>query len=123
MTSDRVLMQSTDDGGGQVTSTSTFLTTLYLNIGIFCFLVTVFEFNRHLKSIYFKRLTHRFQSTNRVPSAPSKYPFAWAYEVSRVSEEDVLRMVGLDAYMMVRYLNIWLVNLISISLLVYLYII
>jgi len=106
LSSIRSLIES-DDRVGPITTTTTFLTTLYLNIGIFFFLIAVFEFNRHLKSIYFKRLTHRFQSTNRVPAAPSKYPFSWIYEVSRVSEEEVLRMVGLDAYMMVRYLNIW----------------
>lgn len=46
------------------------------------------------------------QRSQRVPPSPSWYPFAWIVEISRVSEDDMLRMVGLDAYMLMRYLNI-----------------
>ncbi len=46
------------------------------------------------------------QRSGRVPPAPSWYPFAWLVSIAAVSEDDLLRMVGMDAYMMIRYLNI-----------------
>lgn len=46
------------------------------------------------------------QKSGRVPPEPSWYPFAWIAEIANVSEAEVLRMVGLDGYMMIRYLSV-----------------
>lgn len=46
------------------------------------------------------------QNTMRVPNSPAWYPFAWIVEMSRVTEDDLLKMIGLDGYMMIRFLNI-----------------
>ena len=47
-------------------STLAFKNAIFLNIMIFIILVTIFELSRHLKAIYFKRLTRKFEVTQRV---------------------------------------------------------
>lgn len=84
------------------------LNTLYINAGVFVFLLLFFEFNRHMRSIYLKRLTPKFESTKRVPPRPPTHLFGWLAALRRVTEEDLLRMVGLDAYMLIRYINVCL---------------
>ena len=44
------------------------------------------------------------QKTHRVPPCPKSYPFAWINSVMAVGDEDLLRMVGLDGYMLIRYI-------------------
>jgi hypothetical protein len=41
-----------------------------------------------------------------VPPCPSNYPLAWISSVMAVGDEDLLRMVGLDGYMLIRYINV-----------------
>jgi hypothetical protein len=41
-----------------------------------------------------------------VPPIPGRYPFAWIVSVLEIGEEDLLRMVGLDGYMLIRYINV-----------------
>ncbi len=48
------------------------------------------------------------QRVGRVPRDPSWIPFSWVVETLRVSEDDLLHMVGLDGYMLMRYLGICL---------------
>ena len=40
----------------------------------------------------------------RVPPYPSEKPFGWFFAIQKVSEEDVLQMVGLDAFMCLRFI-------------------
>jgi hypothetical protein len=103
--SDRDL-SSTDDDTTTIDETDSLKNTVIINVIIFLLLITLFEINRHFKSIYFPRLQSKFIRAKRVPVEPAWYPFAWIVEIIKVTEEDLLRMVGLDAYMMIRYLSI-----------------
>jgi hypothetical protein len=80
--------------------------TVIINFVMFVILMLVFESNRFYKQIYLKRLQNRFRVADRVPPYPSESTFGWFFEISKVSEAEVLRMVGLDAYMCLRYISI-----------------
>ena len=84
--------------------------TLYINVIVFVLLVVFFECNRHMRSIYQKRLTKgKLVQTGRVPeSPPSRYFLGWVVDLAKISEDDLLHMVGLDGYMLMRYINICL---------------
>jgi hypothetical protein len=97
---------TTGDDDTVQSTTDSLESTIVINIIIFLVLMTLFEINRHFKSIYFTRLQTKFKRTKRVPMEPAWYPFAWIVEIYKVSEDELLRMVGLDAYMMVRYLSV-----------------
>lgn len=86
-----------------VNTTSGMVTTLIINIVIFLLIMFVFELNRHYKQIYQKRYQKRFIETNRIPPEPSNAFFGWLFAILHVEEKEVLRMVGLDAYMLLRY--------------------
>jgi calcium permeable stress-gated cation channel len=43
---------------------------------------------------------------DRVPPYPPEHTFGWIFEIQKVSEADVLRMVGLDAYIYLRFIVI-----------------
>lgn len=102
----RWLSSSPDDDTNNTTETDQLVNTFYINLIIFVSLVSLFEVIRHMKSIFMNRLTRKFIRAQRVPPKPRVFPFAWVLSVLRVSEDDVLRMVGLDGYMLLRYLVI-----------------
>lgn len=85
------------------TSVTGVVTTLIINIFIFLLLLFIFERYRNFKQIYLKRLQPRFQDIGRVPPLPPTYPLGWLVEIMKWNENDVLNMVGLDAYMLLRY--------------------
>lgn len=93
-----------DDDAHKTTETEQLYNTLYINVFIFMSLSAVFELMRHMKSIYMNRLSRKFIESNRVPNKPQPYPFAWIWTIMMISQEDFLRMVGLDGYMLMRYL-------------------
>jgi len=97
-------LSSNDDGDDSIKESDQLLNTFYINMIIFCVLLVVFEFVRHFKSIYLNRRKRKFIQTNRVPPAPGKFPLSWVYTVLTIPQEEVLRMVGLDAYMLLRFL-------------------
>ena len=105
-----------DDAGGaseieQVTS------VIVANLVVFSVVSLVWEISRPLfPRIYSPRRTERLVSENRVPDAPSAYPFAWLVVLSKVTEEDVLRMAGLDAYMFLRYIRICIRYCLSVTI-------
>lgn len=84
------------------------LITLYTNLGIFGFLVLVFESHRVYKQIYLKRLQPRFLDSGRAPPEPPEYLFGWLVPLYDMTEDDVKHKVGLDAYMLLRYLGLCL---------------
>jgi hypothetical protein len=84
-------------------STKGMLITLGINLVMFVILVGVFEAHRFYKQIYLKRLQKRFEDIGRVPPIPKDFVFGWLFAIFQVTEMDVLRMVGLDAYMLLRY--------------------
>ena len=95
----------TENGANESTQ---LINTLYINLIVFTFLVIFFECNRHVRSIYQKRLTKdKFVRSGRVPAAaPGGYFLGWVWALSKISEDDLLEMVGLDGYMLMRYINI-----------------
>jgi len=93
-----------DDDAHKITETDQLYNTLYINVFIFLSLSIVFELIRHMKSIFMNRLVKKFIRSNRVPEKPAVYPFAWIWSIISIDQEEVLRMVGLDGYMLLRYL-------------------
>lgn len=79
------------------------LLTLAINMVMFTILVIVFESNRSYKQIFLKRYQKRFITAGKIPSEPYTYFFGWLTRILQVEEVDVLYMVGLDAYMLLRY--------------------
>lgn len=63
---------------------------------------------RFYKQIFLKRLQRRFIVTGRVPENPPDSWFGWLRAINEVSEGDIMTMVGLDAYMYLRYIKICL---------------
>lgn len=95
-----------NDDSSRTAETGQMINTLYLNAILFCVLLALFEICRHMRSIYLNRCTKRFKKTGRVPPPPSAYPFGWIIAITKVSDEQFLSMVGLDGYMMMRYITI-----------------
>eukprot|EP01035_Chromulina_nebulosa_P020397 gene20397-26468_t len=77
--------------------------TLLINLVAICIIIAVFESNRSLKQIFQKRFQRRFVESGRIPPEPSPRIFGWLFEIMKVEEIEVLHMVGLDAYMLLRY--------------------
>ena len=91
----------------EIKETKQLLNTLFINIGVWAVLVGVFEFNRHMKSIYQKRrMKDKFVRAGRVPPDPGASLLGWVSTLNTISEDDILQMVGLDGYMLMRYINI-----------------
>jgi hypothetical protein len=95
-----------DDGTVAQTTSQQLVNTFVVNIVLFVVLVAIFEFVRRKKTIYLARMVKRFVSTNRVPGKPSLYPLAWISKINEVSEPELLEMVGLDAYMCLRFITV-----------------
>ena len=84
-------------------STRGMIYTLVINIIMFVMLLLFFDFNRHYRQIFLKRMQKRFIDIGRVPKMPAKHMFGWLVAVFKVPELEVLHMVGLDGYMLLRY--------------------
>lgn len=82
------------------------MTALGVSIVMFVLIQATFEYTRFYKQIHLKRMQKRFQEIGRVPPAPPNYVFGWLVATQQQSENDILRMVGLDAYMLLRYITI-----------------
>lgn len=57
----RDLQDVTNDDESSYVETQGLLNTLYINSVIFAVLMTFYEMNRHMRSIYLKRLTSKFK--------------------------------------------------------------
>ncbi len=101
------ILTNQDDAASR-SETGSIMTTFYLNLVIFICLMLLFECNRHLKSVYVKRYSEKFKKAKRVPELPPKYPFGWIFSILKVSDDDFLRMVGLDAYVFIRFIKLCL---------------
>src|SRR3546814_12888060 len=98
----RLGSSSNDDDGLDASTADPVLATLEINIGIACLLVFIFEMCRHIRAIYAKRLK---SMPHRAPPAPGDGCMAWIPATTQVSEDETLRMVGLDGYMLLRYVR------------------
>ena len=63
-----------------------------------------FECFRRIRPLYLSRLA--FEKERRVPPAPNSFPLNWVWKIKSVTDREVLRMVGLDGYMLLRYILI-----------------
>lgn len=77
--------------------------TLGLNLFFFGVFLLVFEANRFYPQIFLKRCVKKFTSTSRVPPRPPEWAFGWFWSLWQITEEEVLAMVGLDAFMLLRF--------------------
>lgn len=102
----RLSVDDDDDSNSSRTTTAQLVNTVYINIFLFLVLVALFEILRRKRSIYLNRYVKRYIETNRVPDAPSLMPLAWIGKILRVSEHEILEMVGLDGYMCIRFIVI-----------------
>lgn len=91
----------------QILETNQLLNNLFLNILMAIVLMLIFEGSRHMKSIYMKRATKdKFVKGGRVPEVPPSHIFGWLKTMYETTEEDILHMVGLDGYMLLRYIHV-----------------
>ena len=84
-------------------STKGMIYTLIINMFMFSMLLGFFEVNRFYRQIFLKRQQKRFIDIGRVPPIPPRHVFGWLVAIFRVPELEVLHMVGLDGYMLLRY--------------------
>lgn len=77
--------------------------TLGINLVLFAAFVLVFEANRFYPQIFLKRCVKKFVDANRVPERPPEWAFGWLWSLYHITEDDILAMVGLDAYMLLRF--------------------
>lgn len=87
----------------QSVTTEGMIYTLGVNLALFFFFIAFFEANRLYKQIFLKRLQRRFVLANKVPPEPSGRVFGWLYAIMNVQEIEVLHMIGLDGYMLLRF--------------------
>ena len=59
----RSLQNDAQDDESDFAETQGLLSTLWINLVIFAIFMTFYEMNRHMKSIYLKRLTTKFKVT------------------------------------------------------------
>lgn len=100
-----VVYENYDDDLTNYEATRSLLHTLAMNTLVFICLILLFEFVRHLKAIHLKRATTKLLQSKRTPPIPSTYLFSWVFSVIKISDDELLHMVGLDGYMLLRYCN------------------
>jgi len=80
--------------------------TVYANIVMFFLLMFFFEAFRRIQRIYLCRRTVGKVQKKRVPQSPVGMPGSWLSIIHPVSDDEFLRMAGLDAYMMMRFIKV-----------------
>lgn len=91
-------------------------TTMELTAALVLGLLMLFELKRHRKSVYAPRMRHYAgeERARRLPMDGAvlmggwrRWPLAWAWLVCRVPDDEMRRMIGLDAFMVLRFLRLW----------------
>lgn len=104
--SSRYLTDTDDDL--TITETSQLVNTFYINIITFFILLVLFEILRKNSVLFLNRYKKRLINLNRVPTKPSSSLFSWIPLIFFISDDEILTMVGLDGYMLLRYISICL---------------
>jgi len=101
----RYLQSSSSDAAVKALNLSTdgMVLTLFVNFVLFAGLLLFFEKNRFYKQIFLKRYQRRFTETSRVPPPPPDLFLGWLIAIYKIEEYEILTMVGLDAYMLMRF--------------------
>ena len=68
------------------------------------FLLIIFELNKGNIPIYRSRDRSSLRKRNLVPPSPSPYPFGWLFATLSITDDELLYMAGLDAYVLIRYI-------------------
>lgn len=79
---------------------------LTINAIIFGVALFLFELTRGIKIIYLRRCQSKYISKKRVPPPPSQYPLSWIFEIMNIHDNDLVKMIGLDGYVLLRYLKL-----------------
>ena len=98
----RVLQAS---GGASSIPPSSIATTVYVNLFVIFMVMAVFELFRKINRLYLCRRTKERVRKGRVPKAPSGVPLSWFGMIFPVKDDDFLKMAGLDAYVLMRYIR------------------
>jgi hypothetical protein len=72
----------------------------------FAILILFFELNRNLPRLFLKRLRKSIEIDERVPGRPPQHLFGWVRHIMAVSDAEFLRMIGLDGYMLLRFISL-----------------
>ena len=75
----------------------------------------------YTQRIYLCRRTVGKVQKKRVPASPVGMPGSWLSTISPVSDDEFLRMAGLDAYMMMRFIKVC-IRVTALYVVVYAYI-
>ena len=103
----RLLQEMEDDDQNSVDDLASLKSVCYVNILVFCFVGVIFEISRpHLPRLYTPRRTKQLVVANRIPGQPTMLPLGWLWQVINVTDEEFLRMSGLDAYMFMRFIKL-----------------
>lgn len=78
-------------------------------VGLAC--LALFEAFRSNRMVYLRR-TARLK--HRAPLRPGRYPLQWLWPVLTIGDAETARMVGLDAFVCIRYLQ-WCLKVSSCS--------
>lgn len=81
------------------------MNTIYINLLVFVLLLILFEKLRHVKSVYFCR--EEWMRHRRPPDLPPGF-LTWVRPLMSIPKERILQLAGLDAYMLLRYIQMCL---------------
>jgi hypothetical protein len=86
-------------------NTSTVFATLSFGIVVFCAILIIFEvFRRKFLDIYIPNV-RKGKLLNTKIEAPNSFCASWILQVWRYSDDDVLEIAGMDAYVYLRFLK------------------
>lgn len=96
-------MSSTDESEGGSYQSSQLGSTVVIALMFALLLYSLYEMNRHMRRLYLQRRTSKLIDANRVPPVPPRHVFGWLVAIYHVSDLELLRMCGLDSYMLLQY--------------------
>ena len=83
-------------------ATSTIFSSLIIYGIVGTVLILIFEYVRSKREIFAPRLRTRKLQT---PAAPFRFPFSWIPQILAISDAETIRMVGLDAFVLLSFLK------------------
>lgn len=90
-----------EEGGSY--ESSELASTLVISLLFMVLLYSLYEMNRHMRRLYLQRRSKKLIQKNLVPPTPPRYIFGWLVSIYNISDEELLRMCGLDSYMLLQY--------------------
>ena len=81
------------------------VSTLILNLGVAFLMLLLFEWVRNKRCVYGRRLA---EAPHRTPATPPSGFLRWVMPTLNISMRDTARYVGLDGFMLLRYVRVCL---------------